>query len=848
MRLNKKFLLLNVILLILINQNIYSQSKYNGKVNKSVISGKIIDSKTNEIMQYVSVAVLKAKDSTLVNGGITNEKGEFAINNISYGKYILKCSFVGYKDSFKNVAVNDAKTNAGEIKITESSSNLETVNITADRQMMEYKLDKRVINVDKNLVASGGDASNVLDQVPSVQVDDEGNLTLRGNSNVTLLIDGKPSSLYGSDIQSVLSQIPASSIETIEVITNPSAKYNPEGMSGIINIKLKEKGNRGLNGNINITGGSALQKYMPKDNFSAALNYSNKKFAINASVDGRYDDRGRKYDNVKFLYGNTPNTISDMVRSQRDGSSTSYGMGFQLGADYYINKLNTLSLNFNTHLHNTPDDNGTVTNTDLLDINSSRTNKDISSGTDKGNFNNIGITYDKKFKGNSDQEFYANLTWNWGDFKNNNDETLDYYNNNFADYYKNDNENSHFNHLVADIHYVQPFSKTTKLEVGYNLEYNNSNNSYDYYINNNPFVDTATSYDFHRDGQIHALYATFGFQLGEKLSTQLGLRGEIVTNNFSKELLTNINTDFTKNYNSLYPTIHISYQLTKAQAFQLSYSRRVRRPDPWTLMPNIDLSNPEYVRFGNPNIDPEYTDAYELGYSLMLKKATIYSSLYYRKTSNEMERFEFLWNQANCSAYGFDWAWDIAGGESNSGRTAQTYVNLAHCYNYGLELIIDYQLFSWWKTNISSNFFAQEEDGSGLNYSNVKSFNWNTKLTSTMTLPKEWTIQLSGQYYAPTKTIQGRNEANYFADIAIRKNILHKQGTIALNFRDMFNTRAHDGYVYTDQYYAYNHRKPYSQAISVSFSYRFGQTTNMKKKVQKQQQDSNYNYTGGEEE
>lgn len=846
MRLNKKILLLITIIVMSINQNLYSQTKYPSKTNKSTIVGKITDTKTNEIMQYVSVAILRSKDSTLINGSITNEKGAFSIPNISYGKYILKCSFIGYKDTFKNIVVNNIKTDVGEIKISESSSNLQAVNITADRQMMEYKLDKRVINVDKNIVATGGNAGDVLDQVPSVQVDDEGNLTLRGNSNVTLLIDGKPSTLYGSDVPSVLSQIPASSIETIEVITNPSAKYNPEGMSGIINIKLKEKGNRGLNGNVNLTAGTALKKYMPKDNFSASLNYSNKKFALTGSVDGRYDERGRKYDNFKFTNGSN-NSLSSVVRSQREGNSTGYGMGLQLGADYYINKLNTISLSFNSHLHRNPDDDGTVTNTDLFNKYSYRTNKDITNGDNTGNFNNIGLTYDKKFKGNSDQEFYANVTWNWGHFKNNDNETLDYFNDSIADYYKDNKNNSHFNHLVADIHYVQPFSKTTKLEVGYNLEYDVSNDSYDYYLNHNPYVDTATSYDFHRDGQIHALYATFGFQLGEKLSTQLGLRGEIVTNNFSKELLTNVNTDFTKNYNSLYPTIHISYQLTKNQAFQLSYSRRVRRPDPWTMMPNIDLTNPEYVRFGNPNIDPEYTNAYELGYSLMIKKATIYSSLYYRATSNEMSRFEFLWNQENCNAYGFGWAWDIAGGESNSGRTAQTYVNLAHCYNYGLELIIDYQLFPWWKANISSNFFGQEEDGTDLNYSKVKSFNWNSKLSSTMTLPKEWTIQLSGQYYAPTKNIQGHNDARYFADIAIKKNILDKQGTISLNFRDIFDTKRSDGYTYSNEYISFNHRKPYSQSVSISFSYRFGQTANMKKKM-KQQQDSNYNYTGGEEE
>lgn len=836
----KKVLLLTIVV-ITFTQIAYSQNKANTKANKSIITGKILDGKTNESLPYVSVAILRVKDSTLINGGITNDKGIFTINNVNYGKYILRCSFVGYKDYFQKISVNSPKTTIDDIKISVSSETLDAVNITAERQMMEYKLDKRVINVDKNLVATGGTASDILDNVPSVQVDDEGNLTLRGNSNVTLLVDGKPSQLLGNDIPSVLAQIPASSVESIEVITNPSAKYNPEGMSGIINIKLKEKGNRGLNGNVNVTAGSAVQKYMPRDNFSAALNWSNKKFALSASIDGNYSERGRKYDNFKYITKN--DSLTDVVRSTRDGSDQHNGIGARLGADWYINPKNTLSLSFNTHYHKSPSENGIVYNTNLFDSMSYRTNKQTIDGSSDGHFNNLGLTYSKTFK-LKDEEFYANVTWNWGNFNNSSNERLEYYNTSIPTYVRDDEGTSKFHRAVADIHYIYPFSKDSKLEVGYNLEYSKGLSSYDYYLNGNSFVDTATSYDFHSESQIHALYATFGFMIGQKLSTQLGLRGEMVKNDFNKDLIVGYDTKFNKDYNSIYPTIHISYQITPKQSVQLSYSRRIRRPDAWTLLPNIDVSNPEYVRFGNPNIDPEYTDAYEAGYSIMLKKTTIYSSLYYRATNNEMTRFEFYWDQANCHNYGFDWAWDIAGGAANSGRIAQTTMNLAHCFNYGLELIIDQEITKWWKANISGNFFGQEEDGTELNYSKVNTINWNAKLTSTMTLPKDLTIQLSGQYYAPQTTIQGHNNASYFADLAIRKNILNKQGTIALNVRDIFNTRSRDGYSFTDQYVSFNHRKPYSQSVSVSFSYRFGQTQNMKKKV-KQQMDNNNNSYGG---
>ena len=256
--------------------DVYAQSQ----AGKYSVTGKVLEETSSEPMPYVSVALLKVADSIVIDGGITNDKGIFSINNRKAGKYILKYSFVGYKDNYKDIEIKNASVDVGTIKLKPSSETLEEVKIVGAKQMMEYKLDKRVINVDQNLVSAGGNASDVLEDVPSVEVDDEGNISLRGASNVTLLIDGKPSSLYGNDVPSVLAQIPASQIDKIEVITNPSAKYNPEGMSGIINITLKEKGNMGLNGNINISSGTSLRKWMPKESIAASLNWSNKRFSF----------------------------------------------------------------------------------------------------------------------------------------------------------------------------------------------------------------------------------------------------------------------------------------------------------------------------------------------------------------------------------------------------------------------------------------------------------------------------------------------------------------------------------------------------------------------------------------
>ncbi|MGP1514505.1 MAG: TonB-dependent receptor domain-containing protein [Bacteroidales bacterium] len=819
---------------------------------KGSINGIVIDNNDSSPLPYVSVAVLKAtSDSAIVNGGITNDKGEFSVGSIPYGKYIIKFSFVGYKEFTQNIEIKTSNTTIDLVKLHISSESLQEVQIVGAKQMMEYKLDKRVINVDQNLMAVGGTASDVLEDVPSVEVDDEGNISLRGASNVTLLIDGKPSTMYGNDIASVLAQIPASRIDKIEVITNPSAKYNPEGMSGIINIALKEKGNMGLNGNINFSTGTALNKWQPKESLSSTFTWSNKKFSLSASGDIRYDQRGMITDNLRF-FKKENGTISDVIRSKRNGGETGFMGGMRIGGEWYINKYNTLGLNLNIHIHNTPDDYSTTINKNLLKTIDERNNIDKSTGRNDGQFNNIGFTYEKTFKDKKEELFYVSATWNWGGFDRNIQDEINYDNSGqmyngrvLQNYHRGDTSISDHNRAVADIHYVYPFKENSKLEIGYNLNYGGGNStsktSYDGIINK------KESYDFENKEFVHAIYTTYGFQIGKKFSAQLGLRQEIVRNDFKKIDFNDSITNFSKDYNPLYPTIHISYQLNSKNSLQISYSRRIRRPDPWTMMPNIDRTNKEYLRFGNPNIDPEFTNAFELGWSLMFKKTTFFTSAYYRQVSNGMTRFQFLWNEDNAKLYGFEWAWAAASNDETNSLTAQTFVNLAKSSNYGLEMIIDRDMTEWWKANLSMNFFGTYQDGQSLKYEAINSFNFNAKLNTTISLPNNFTIQISGRYNAPNKTIQGKYDARYDFDIAIKKSLWNKQGSLSLNFRDIFDTRGGFGYSYTDQYISFTKRHPYSRSVRLTFSYNFGKTANIKKKMQQQSSSNDYNATGSGE-
>lgn len=810
-----------------------------GPAPKVPVSGHVIDASSEEVLPFVNVTLLSVKDSTLIDGTVTDEKGNFTIKGVkANGSFILRLSFIGYKDVYKDIKLKGKPLNVGTLAMNTNAEVLSGVEIVAERQMMEYKLDKRVINVEKNLVSAGGSASDVLENVPSVSVDEDGAVSLRGNSNVKVLIDGKPSELLGNDLATVLSQIPASTIANIEVITNPSAKYDPEGMSGIINIKLKEKGNKGLSGNINLTGGSAIEKFFPRTNGSAGINYSTKKWGFSASVDGRFNERGRRSDNMKLLFNQAKDGYDAWMRSQQTGNSTNLSGGGKIGFDWYINDKTSLTLSYNGRVHGDPTDDAIIANENLLDqrygidssLYSARSLDQITSGNSNGNFNTFSLNFTKQFD-NPEQELMIDANWNMGNFYRESTQILDYWNPTMPNYEKRDVSESDNKRAVVNINYSHPFSKTLKMEVGYNLNYSNRYSIYDYYLNGSDVRNDDMSYEFYNTEYINAVYATVGYSYG-KLSGQIGLRGEITSLNGRKEMLGKENDSINKQYISPFPTVHLSYQITDMQSAQLSYSRRINRPNMWTMMPNVDLSNPEHIRFGNPNIDPEYTDAVELGYSIILPKTTIFTSAYYRQTNNRISWFNFLWTEENARKYGFDWVLDIAGDEVDKGKLAQTSLNIEKSVNYGLELIIDQQITKWWKVNISANLFGNYTDATIINDKEIKSFNWDAKLNSTMNLPGEWTIQTSAMYFAASKTIQGERAARFFSDIAIKKNI-NKKITLSLRYADIFRTAGHNSTTITDDYISFRRGRPYRQSLTLNFSYRFGDGKPMKKMPKK---------------
>ena len=821
-------LLLFVVALLLTN-GIWAQGR---------VTGKVLDANSGEAIEYASVALLRPSDSSLVTGDVTVANGSFSIT-ATYGKYLLRVSFMGYNTYYHSQVITLSKSqavvNLGKIKIKPSATMMDEVVVTASRSMVEYQLDKRVINVDKNIVTGGGTATDVLETVPSVAIDNDGNVTLRGSTNVKVLINGRPYELMSSDLESLLEQIPASTVENVEVITNPSAKYDPEGMSGIINLKLKEKtaGALGLNGVASLNVGTPLtflSSSYPKDYLPAIipttmgsinLNYTTEKYNLFFSADAGVRSRGN--------IGHTDiERLKDGVSLSKD-SMDQYNVGnnymgsVKIGGEYYINKQNSILLSYQLR-GGKRKHNSIIDSWDILFPNDSMSYQQTDTNANTMVNHSFTLNYTKKFD-EPDRLLTLDATFSMRHRDGDGIQEQIYQNTmaNYKNYYRRDAE-THNQHksLNVQLNYTHPFGKGWKLETGYegNMMWADQNSIYNRteYRGTalNSFYDSLSSTHYFHDQQIHAAYLTVGGKIVEGLTAQAGLRGELSVIQGSDKNHPNA-APVDKTYWKLYPTLHLSYEINKDQSVQLSYSRRVRRPHMWDLNPYLDVREGQQLSFGNPSLDPEFTNSIELSYNLGIKTVNIFTSAYFRQTNNMMTRYGFVWDSASAMHYS---AW-IPYNDEYKGYWASTWQNLNTGVNFGLEFIVDWQVFKWWKVNVSVNLYQSRIEGTELlNNEDKEAFRASGKLSSFMTLPHDWTIQLSGQYRAPFMDLQTEMMPSYWADIAVKKDVLNKRGTINIRIGDVFCTGGFGHETYNEQMNRVSRMKRLSPTISIGFTYK----------------------------
>jgi outer membrane cobalamin receptor len=721
------------------------------------ISGKVFDDNTKIAVEYANVVVLKTEDSSQVTGGITNKDGLFTLTGIPFGKYYVDIQFVGYeKNRIPNVLIQSSKQNIdlGNIYIKASAINLGDVVVEGERNPVSFQLDRKVIDVSKLPTSISGNAADVLENVPSVTVDIDGNVSLRGSTSFTVYIDGRPSVM---DAQDALQQIPASSIETIEIITNPSAKFDPEGSAGIINIKLKKEKNLGLSGVANANagandkyGGDFLFEYKtPSYNYNFGIDY-NRRFSP-----------GNGLENKNFEVGNNISHLNS--DGSREWGRISFGV--RGGIDFNLGDNDLLSLGgrFGTRDHQ---NNQTSNYTQWSELYPQRIYYlNHNNGSRSGFYFAFNTDYTRKFNQNGHQlasEFFVS--------HNNSDESSvsSSIQSNIQTDGKKTTETGPSTHLRGKVDYTLPLGENTKLEAGAQGEArleSEDNGLYDYDTTTNSYeFQSLYSHSNKYNRSNLAIYSIYS-NSWNSLSYQAGIRTELTYRTIE---LTDNNEKFSINRWDLFPSIHSSYKFSGATQLMASYTRRINRPDGWNLEPFLTWWDPNNVRMGNPNLQPEFIDSYEFGFQTIFGEITFNTDLYYRINHNRID-----WVK---SAY-------------SENVTLNTFANVGTDYSLGNEFMITFNPITPWNINLMGDTYDYRIKGviNDVPYQR-KSFNWNVTINNAVNISKTTQFQLNVKYNSPSVSSQGRYEGFFRTDAAIKQDFLKKTLSLTLQARDLFKT------------------------------------------------------------
>ena len=775
--------------------------------NGSVITGVVVDKFSGLPIEFATIQLLKVSDSSIIQSAISDKKGKFSLENIPGGNYILRFTFIGYVTG--SLAVNittQRKLNLGKVEIASSSANMKEVTVNAKKSMLNTSIDRKIYNVTQDIMAQTGTASDVLKNIPSVEVDIDGNVSLRGSTEVMILINGRPSPLMGKTRAEVLQQFPANSIERIEVITNPSARYKPDGTSGIINIVLKKNIKGGWNGSATFNVGNR-SRY----NGNITLNYKPGKLNVFANYSLRQDSRLRKNNINREYLDSTGNTESYYTE---DNQSTARPLSHlaMLGADYELNKHNSFGLSGDYHYRE-------------------QLKKDVAKKYSYDKYHLLTENYDRlRYDPEYEKEINATVYWQHNFSKEDHelriefnasgsDELEDnhytnlYYYPSIAPSFDNTLIGQKNNQQQFTIDYSNPLSDDSKLEAGYSGSFTQLDmNFYGEYYDTaqHKFVkDMVKSNQFLYKEAIHAFYATYQHEY-TKFSYAVGLRAEPVKNN--SHLVTK-DSSISNAYFKIFPTIHLSYKL-KNSMLQLNYSKRIHRPEGDDLNPFPEYQDPRNLRAGNPKLLPEIIHSVEFGYKWQNKNFSFVPSLYYRYKLN-----------------GFT----IVTIPINDTVLLTTQQNLSNDQSEGLELIFSARAGKFFSANLSSNFFHNTIDASDLGYSSSKSIiSFSTNFNCTFTITKTTMLQISTNYRPARLTPQGKAYASFVMNTGVWQDLFKKKVSVILTVSDIFKTLQQKNGLNTAYLKQVSIGKRDAQVIYLGISYRFGKT--IKKQPEKKLQ------------
>jgi outer membrane receptor protein involved in Fe transport len=749
------------------------------------ISGKLVDSES-QALSYASVQCINKAEKKLIKGELSDEEGNFIIE-VPEGDYFLVIRYAGLKPDSIHLSATKGELSLGIITL-KSLEELDNVEVIAQKNSFEYQLDKRIFNVGADINNQGANAVEVLENIPSITVDAEGNVSLRGNPNVRVLIDGKLSGFASN--ADALQQLRADNIERIEVITNASSRYDAQGEGGIINIILKKNQNNGLNVSASIRGG-----YYPELGGDIRINYRKNKinYFLNYSIN-RNQRPGISTTYQHLSNADTTFTYQQYYKHLRDKFSQNGALGF----DFYLNESNflTTSFGFRTGLGNNFYDRY-YENMDAQDVITGFNDRDEYQ-KELEDMYEASVSYTKEFKKKT--SWKTDVKW----FKDQDIEKSDYNERSSlfnGERIEHSQVNTLENNLLFQSDVIIPFLTDGKVETGARVQLRNMDNLFKFgnLVNNEWDYPTIYNDKFKYNEHVYAAYL-MASKTWKKISVQAGLRSEfsdITTVQASIDSKTN------KKYIDFFPSAAVSFKTSEKQTFQISYSRRINRPGQWDLMPFTKFGDNKERRIGNPYITPEYTNSLEAGYLQNWKTITLLSSVYYRMTTDKIERISSL---------------------ADDGIIYIKPMNVASKMAYGVELNATYTPLNWLRFNTGFNFFKEIIEG---NYNNTdfrrQNFTWTNRTSVNFTFPKIIKVQMAFNYTAPTVVAQGKMLAIYFFDAAISRDLLKGSATIGFNVRDLFNTRRWRGITETAEIYTISNTLWRPRSFTLVFTYRFSQ-------------------------
>lgn len=773
---------------------------------KGTINGRIVDSLSNTPLARATIQYSREGKGSSINGFLSDSTGMFSIP-VGEGNYQLRIAYAGYREyQTKWLLVSDTITTiqVGDIRLSLGKNTLEEIVVQAEKSSMQLSLDKKIFNVGKDLANAGGSAMNILMNIPSVSVDPEGNVKLRGSDNVRILVDGKPSGLVSIKGGSGLQNLQASMVEKVELITNPSARYEAEGMSGIINIVLKKDRRQGFNGSVEVITGNPA-------NFGLATNFNYRKKNINFFIN--YGIAYRMQPSKGNLFQETYVKDTTLIFKQNDRVKfKGFNNNVRGGLDYFFNEKSVLTaaylyrksqgkrlrdIRYDDYINNLNNLKGYVNRTqdeDEVEPNAEVTVNYKKTFQQKGHELTAEVKYLDYWE-NSDQVFTQRS------FTPNATEILS---KSIVQKSVNDEFEKQW---LFQLDYIKPIGKEGKFETGIRSSFRNMVNDYLVTEKNSmgifsalPGLDNVFVYD----ENIHGAYGILGNKTN-KLSYQAGLRAEWtdVTTTLQKTKEKN-----PRDYVNLFPSAHMTLDLAKENAIQLSYSRRVRRPFYNDLSPYATFSDSRNFFGGNPDLDPEFSNSYELGHIKSFDKGVFTSSVYFRNTKGRIERIRKV---------------------DGMGNSFTKPENLLSEQAYGLEFTSGYTPYKWWKLDFNFNFFHANIDGSNIlpNYKTA-TYSWFARQTSRFSLKKNLDLQLRMNYEAPQKTVQGRRKAMYYTDFSLSKDVLNERGTLNFNVLDVFNTRKARTVFSGENFYYDGYSRFNPRQVNLTFTYRIKQSKGTK--------------------